>query len=94
MSKVDKINAPLIIFQGGEDKIVPPNQSQFVARALSERDVPVVYIEFEGEGHGFRKFENVVTLAQSEQAFFGKIFGFEPADELPELEITNYPAKG
>ncbi len=94
MSKVDEINAPLIIFQGGEDKIVPPNQSQFVARALSERDVPVVYIKFEGEGHGFRKFENVVTLAQSEQAFFGKIFGFEPADELPELEITNYPAKG
>ena len=53
--------------------------------------MPVVYFEFEGEGHGFRKFENIVTLGQAELAFFGKIFGFEPADELPELEIANFP---
>jgi dipeptidyl aminopeptidase/acylaminoacyl peptidase len=93
MSKVDHINAPLIIFQGSEDRVVPPNQSQFVADALSRRDVPVVYIEFEGEGHGFRKLENLVTLIQAELAFFGKIFGFEPADELPELEIPHNPAR-
>ena len=91
MSKVDQMNVPLIIFQGSEDKVVPPNQSQFVANALKERNVPVVYFEFEGEGHGFRKFENIVTLGQAELAFFGKIFGFEPADELPELEIANFP---
>lgn len=90
MSKVDQINVPLIIFQGSEDKVVPPNQSQFVANALKERKIPVVYFEFEGEGHGFRKFENIVTLGQAELAFFGKIFGFRPADDLPELEITNF----
>ena len=94
MSKVDQMNVPLIIFQGSEDKVVPPNQSQFVANALQERNVPVVYFEFEGEGHGFRKFENIVTLGQAELAFFGKIFGFEPADDLPELEITNFPQNG
>ena len=92
MSKADKISVPLIIFQGSEDKVVPPNQSQFVADALKQHDIPVVYIEFEGEGHGFRKFENIVTLGNSELAFFGKIFDFEPADELPDLEITNFPS--
>ncbi|MCC6803938.1 MAG: S9 family peptidase, partial [Anaerolineae bacterium] len=62
MSKADRIDVPLIIFQGMEDRVVPPNQSQFVADALRRRGVPVVYVEFEGEGHGFRKFENLVCV--------------------------------
>lgn len=90
ISKADRIDAPLIIFQGLEDRVVPPNQSRFVADALRRRDVPVVYIEFEGEGHGFRKFENLVRVLESELAFFGRMFSFQPADALPELEIENF----
>ncbi|MCC6802120.1 MAG: S9 family peptidase, partial [Anaerolineae bacterium] len=90
MSKADRIDVPLIIFQGLEDRVVPPNQSQFVADALRRRDVPVVYIEFAGEGHGFRKFENLVCVLESELAFFGRMFGFQPADALPELVIENF----
>lgn len=90
MSKADRINSPLLIFQGSEDRIVPPNQSQFVADALTRNKVPVAYIEFEGEGHGFRKRESVLCVINSELAFFGRIFGFRPADVLPELEIKNF----
>ena len=87
--RAGEINAPLLIFQGLEDKIVPPNQSRFVADALRAQGVPVVHIEFEGEAHGFRFFETNVRVYQAELAFFGQVFGFEPSDELPPLHIEN-----
>ena len=83
------INAPLLIFQGLDDKVVPPNQSRFVADALRERGVPVAHIEFEGEAHGFRRSETNVRTHQAELAFFGQVFGFKPADDLPPLHIDN-----
>ncbi len=80
---------PLLIFQGLDDKVVPPNQSRFVAEALRARGVPVAHIEFEGEAHGFRRFETNVRVHQTELAFFGQVFGFEPADDLPLLLVDN-----
>jgi dipeptidyl aminopeptidase/acylaminoacyl peptidase len=89
IARADEIDVPLIIFQGAEDRVVPPNQSQFMADSLRKRGVPVVYIEFEGEAHGFRKFETNVCVLQSELSFWGQVFGFEPADDLPPLTIEN-----
>jgi dipeptidyl aminopeptidase/acylaminoacyl peptidase len=89
--KANQINAPMIITQGSDDKVVPPNQSRFVADSLRTRGVPVVYLEFEGEAHGFRKFETVLTVLRSELTFFGRIFGFTPAHHLPALKIDNLP---
>ena len=81
--RAGEINVPLLIFQGLDDKVVPPNQSRFVADALRARGVPVAHVEFEGEAHGFRFFETNVRVHQTELAFFGQVFGFDPADELP-----------
>lgn len=81
VNKVDEINVPLIIFQGSEDRVVPPNQSQFVANALRKRGVPAVYIEFPGEAHGFRMFNTVVGVLEAELEFFQSTFGIDPAEK-------------
>jgi dipeptidyl aminopeptidase/acylaminoacyl peptidase len=75
---LDGFNAPLITFQGAEDKVVPPSQSRAIVSALQKKGVPVEYIEFEGEQHGFRKAESVVRSLEAELAFYGKVFGFTP----------------
>jgi len=72
---------PLITFQGAEDRIVPPGQSRAIVAALERKGVPVEYIEFEGEQHGFRKAENIVRSLEAELAFYGRVFGFVPAPQ-------------
>ena len=87
INHVDSIDAPLIVLQGSEDAIVPPDQSSAVVAALESRGVPVAYLLFEGEQHGFRRAETIVAALESELAFFGRVLGFEPADNLPPVEI-------
>ena len=82
INHVDKLSAPMIVLQGDEDEIVPPNQSEMVVEALERKGVPVAYLLFEGEQHGFRKAENVVAALEAELAFFGLMLGFAPADDL------------
>ncbi len=76
---VDQLNDPLIVFQGLEDEIVPPNQSEMIVDALKAKGVPVEYHAFEGEQHGFRKSETVIEVLESELAFYGQVLGFTPA---------------
>jgi dipeptidyl aminopeptidase/acylaminoacyl peptidase len=76
---LEGFSAPLITFQGSEDKVVPPEQSRQIVAALREKGVPVEYHEFEGEQHGFRKADNIIRAAEAELAFYGRIFGFTPA---------------
>ena len=85
----DRITAPLIIFQGDEDKIVPPEQSRMMVEALAKKGLPHAYIEFKGESHGFRKAENVIRSLEAELYFYSKIFGFEPADSIGPVVIKN-----
>ena len=87
INHVHRFSAPMIVLQGDEDPVVPPNQSEMIVAALVARGIPVAYLLFEGEQHGFRKAENVVCALEAELAFFGEILGFDPADELPTLEI-------
>lgn len=89
INHVDRLDRPLIVFQGLEDEIVPPNQSEMIVAALRERGVPVAYLAFEGEQHGFRRSETVIRVLESELAFYGRILGFTPADELPPVDIEN-----
>ncbi len=86
---LEGFTAPMIVLQGSEDRIVPPNQSRMIVEALKARGVPVSYLEFEGEQHGFRRSETIVRALQAELAFYAAVFGFAPADELPMLEIAN-----
>jgi dipeptidyl aminopeptidase/acylaminoacyl peptidase len=87
LNHLDGFKAPLIIFQGADDPIVPPNQSALIADALRARKVPLAYILYPGEGHGFRKPQNIINSKQSELSFYGQVFGFTPADSLPTLAI-------
>ena len=89
INHVAELNCPVIFLQGSEDKVVPPNQAEAMVAALDTKNIPVAYVLFEGEGHGFRKAENVCRALEAELAFYGCVFGFVPADRLPELDIRN-----
>ena len=83
--------APLLLLQGLEDPIVPPNQSEMIYEALKERGVPTAYVAYEGESHGFRRAENRISSREAELYFYGRVLGFEPADDLPGIAIDNLP---
>ncbi len=85
----ERLNCPVIFFQGLEDKVVPPNQAEAMVAALKAQNLPVAYLAFEGEGHGFRQAATIKRVLESELVFYGKVFGFEPAGDLPDLEIAN-----
>jgi dipeptidyl aminopeptidase/acylaminoacyl peptidase len=76
---VDRISAPVIFFQGLDDRVVVPLHSETMVAALRARGIPVEYHPFEGEGHGFRRKENLQTAMEAELAFYAKAFGFEAA---------------
>lgn len=79
INHVDRLDSPLIVFQGLEDEIVPPNQSEMVVDALQAKGVTVEYHAFEGEQHGFRRSETVIAVLEAELAFYGRVLGFTPA---------------
>ena len=85
----DQISCPLITLQGLEDAVVPPSQSELIVDAVRKKGVPVAYIAFEGEQHGFRKAENIKRAAEAELSFYGKVFKFDIADEVEPVEIEN-----
>ena len=84
---VEQISVPVALFQGLEDKVVPPNQAAVIAEALADRGIPYVHIEFEGEGHGFRKAANVIRSLETELAFYGYVFGFTPAGDVSDVDL-------
>ncbi len=88
---VERLSCPIIFFQGLEDAVVPPNQAQLMVEALRRKGLPVAYLTFAGEQHGFRKAETIQTVLRAELAFYGRIFGFAPADGLADLPIENLP---
>lgn len=71
---------PLIVLQGEEDEVVPPSQSEAIVEALKAKGVPVSYLSFAGEQHGFRKAETIIRAIEAELAFYGQVLGFTPAD--------------
>ncbi|HEX8747747.1 MAG TPA: S9 family peptidase [Pyrinomonadaceae bacterium] len=85
----DKLSCPVIFFQGLEDKIVLPNQAEMMVDALREKGLPVAYVPFEGEQHGFRRAENIRRALDGELYFYSRIFGFELGEEVEPVEIEN-----
>jgi dipeptidyl aminopeptidase/acylaminoacyl peptidase len=86
---VDQISCPVILFQGLEDLVVPPEQAEVMAAAMEKNGVPYAYLAFEGEQHGFRREETIRRTLEAELYFYGRILGFQPADELEPVEIHN-----
>ena len=79
----------LITFQGSADRAVPPQQSRAIVEAAKAAGCPVAYLEFDGEGHGFRQASNIVRALEHELVFLGCVFGYRPAEDLAPIEISN-----
>jgi dipeptidyl aminopeptidase/acylaminoacyl peptidase len=84
-----RLSAPVIFFQGLEDRIVPPNQAEMMVNALLEKGLPVAYVTFEGEQHGFRQAANIKRALDGEFYFYSRVLGFETADEIEPVPISN-----
>lgn len=89
---VDRVSCPVILLQGLEDEVVPPSQSEKFFEAIKAKGLPVAYLPFEGEQHGFRRAENLKRSIEAELYFYSKIFGFEPADTIEPIRIENLEA--
>jgi dipeptidyl aminopeptidase/acylaminoacyl peptidase len=85
----ERLSSALILFQGLDDKVVPPNQSEMMAEAVRKKGLPVAYLAYEGEQHGFRRAETRIRSLEAELYFYGRVFGLEPADHLPPVTIEN-----
>lgn len=85
----DQLSCPVIFFQGLEDKVVPPNQAELMVEALQAKGIPVAYLPFEGEQHGFRRAENIKRALDAELYFYARVFGFELADPIEPVLIKN-----
>jgi dipeptidyl aminopeptidase/acylaminoacyl peptidase len=85
----DRLACPMILFQGLEDKVVPPNQAEKMVEAVRAKGLPVAYLTFEGEQHGFRKAENIKRVLEAELYFYSKVFKFELADPVEPVKIEN-----
>jgi dipeptidyl aminopeptidase/acylaminoacyl peptidase len=86
---IDRLACPMILFQGLEDKVVPPNQAEKMLAAVRAKGLPVAYLTFEGEQHGFRKAENIKRVLEAELYFYSKVFKFELADPVEPVTIEN-----
>ncbi len=84
---VDQLNCPVIFFQGLEDLVVPPNQTEIIVEALRRRNIPVAYLAYPGEQHGFRRAENIKRTLEAELYFYSQIFKFPLAEKIDPVEI-------
>ncbi|MBV9959231.1 MAG: S9 family peptidase, partial [Acidobacteria bacterium] len=85
----EKLSCPMILFQGLEDKVVPPDQAERMFEAVKAKGLPVAYVPFEGEQHGFRRAENIKRTLDAELYFYSKVFHFEMADQVEPVKIEN-----
>jgi len=83
------LSCPLILFQGLEDEIVPPNQAEMMVAALRVKGLAVAYVPFAGEQHGFRRAETIKRAMDAELYFYSRVFGFELAEAVEPVEIHN-----
>ncbi|HEV7903724.1 MAG TPA: S9 family peptidase [Pyrinomonadaceae bacterium] len=85
----DKLSCPVIFFQGLEDKVVPPNQAELMVDALRAKGLPVAYVAFPGEQHGFRRAENIKRALDGELYFYSRVFNFQLADPVEPVPLEN-----
>jgi dipeptidyl aminopeptidase/acylaminoacyl peptidase len=87
----DRLSCPMILFQGLQDKVVPPSQAETMIKALESKDLPYAYVSFDNERHGFRRRENIVHSMEAEYSFYAQIFGFQMSESIEKVLIHNLP---
>ena len=87
LGHTDGFRVPVLLLQGADDAVVPPSQAEAIRDALADKGVPHAYVLYDGEGHGFRRAENVIHALESELAFLGEVFGFE-APGVPAITLS------
>ncbi len=85
INHVGGLSSPLLVLQGLEDEVVPPSQSEAIVAAVAGKGLPHAAIYFEGEQHGFRRQETIIRSLEAELWFYGRVFGFEPADSIEPI---------
>jgi dipeptidyl aminopeptidase/acylaminoacyl peptidase len=85
----DRLSCPVILFQGLEDRVVPPAQAEAMVEALRAKHLPFAYMAFEGEQHGFRKAETIKRTLEAELYFYSRVFGYPLAEKIEPVEIEN-----
>jgi dipeptidyl aminopeptidase/acylaminoacyl peptidase len=86
----DNLKAPVILFQGLQDRVVPPSQAEEFVAACRKKQLPYAYVAFEGEQHGFRQEENIRRSIEGEMYFLSRIFDFTTADPIEPVKIENF----
>jgi dipeptidyl aminopeptidase/acylaminoacyl peptidase len=93
ISRIDQLSAPLLIFQGLDDRVVPPDQSRAMVEAAKAKGLAIGYMEFEGEGHGFRRAETNARAKEAELSFYGQVLGFTPPGIKTPVHIENLSSR-
>jgi len=86
---LDRLNSPMLLQQGADDRVVPPSQASEMAAAVRAKGLPVALVMYEGEGHGFRRADTIAASLNAKLSFLGQVFGFTPAGEVAVLPIDN-----
>lgn len=86
----DNLKCPVILFQGLEDRIVPPSQAEEFVAVCKKKKLPYAYVAFEGEQHGFRQEKNIRRSIEGEMYFLSQIFDFDTADKIEPVKIENF----
>jgi dipeptidyl aminopeptidase/acylaminoacyl peptidase len=73
LTHADALNCPVIFFQGADDRVVPPNQTEMMVDALRRRGIPVGYLLFDGEQHGFRRADTIKRALDAELYFYAAL---------------------
>lgn len=93
INNLEKFSAPVLLFQGSEDKVVPKTQAEIMYEALKKKGLPTAYILFEGEGHGFRISSNIKKALEAELYFYSQIFNFPLSEKISKIKIENLKTK-
>jgi dipeptidyl aminopeptidase/acylaminoacyl peptidase len=88
---VGLVATPILLLQGADDVVVPPDQAEVMVEALEAAGLPYAYLLFDGEGHGFRKAETIRRCYEAELSFYAQVLGFEPAGDIERLDVMNLP---
>ncbi|MFN2606328.1 MAG: prolyl oligopeptidase family serine peptidase [Acidimicrobiales bacterium] len=90
INHADRLSCPVIVLQGLEDRVVPPAQAEVLVDALRAKGLPVAYVTFPGEQHGFRRAETIRRAAEAELSFYGQVLGFVPADAMEPVVVEHF----